>query len=482
MAGVSLLVGLAGLAASSLALRIDSSDQSKAVPMEMARIHDDGGACVPPGAYRQQLTNAMDLQYFTELTLGGQRITGILDTGSFELVVFSRSCSTCGQAAVYDETRSPTFVEGNMTKVHAYGSGSCTSKRGADEVQLGCYRTPRQAIWFAQQCRMPLLRSAGFQSIVGVGPPGQPERTARDTIKQLDEMEARLRTMHKEVPQDLLRVRAQAEEELRDALSQKSLLESFSMRTFSTCLGRKVGSPGWMVWNDITREGAAGTTRLPVVGTITWGVALESMALEFVPSSDTDVSSVSEMPVGCEKGCGAIVDTGTSLLAVPTAIYRTIAETLDRHLTLSDCNDLSNFPALIITVAGHKLRLPPSSYIGTAFGEPSAQATKYLHMTSRAQGAACELLLMDLGKEVTQFGPMVILGMPLFREYYTTFDLGSERGQRAIFVTPASESCDPDRSPSVSYLRDRAAITPRHVDLAHVRAPEWLDNRTGIAV
>ena len=32
--------------------------------------------------------------------------------------------------------------------------------------------------------------------------------------------------------------------------------------------------------------------------------------------------------------------------------------------------------------------------------------------------------MMDMGMQETQFGPMMILGMPWFREYYTTFDLG----------------------------------------------------------
>jgi len=186
--------------------------------------------------------------------------------------------------------------------------------------------------------------------------------------------------------------------------------------------------------------------------------------------------------VGCEKGCGAVVDTGTSLLSVPTTTYRAIAQMLDKHLTVEDCSDLSNFPALIITVAGHRLRLPPSSYIGIASGMPSQQAAKYMHMANKAYAAACDLLLLDLGVEETQFGPMVILGMPLFREYYTTFDLGPDREHRSIFLTPADESCNPDHNAAVNYARDHAAITPRHIDRAHVRAPEWLSNRMGIEV
>jgi len=500
MARLCSVLGLLGLAGRCLALRLDAPNLThKASSLEMARRRDVDAECVPPAAYRQQLTNMMDLQYFTEIVVGGQRITGILDTGSFELVVFSRRCTTCGRAGVYDADSSSTFRGGDMIKVHAYGSGSCKSREGSDEVTLGCYKTPKQALWLAMECNMQLLQAAGFQSIVGVGPPGQPEFTARETIRQLEELEVKMRAKGEAVPKDLQEAKSAAQKELEDAVDKRSLLESFGMGTFSTCLGRKPGSPAWMIWNDITRAGNSGVIRIPVVGNITWGIALQGMALELAPSSDTDVASLTELAVGCEKGCGAVVDTGTSLLSVPTSTYRAIASILEKHVMANDCSDLSRFPTLIITVAGSTLRLPPSSYIGTVSGEPSAQAAQYMHLSSGvSEGDACQLLLMDLGMELTQFGPMVILGMPLFREFYTTFDLGSGRGHRSIFLSPAGESCNPDDGPQPAVAaavdgvaeltgraraaRNRDAFTPRHVDLSKVRAPEWLRRRSSITV
>jgi len=255
------------------------------------------------------------------------------------------------------------------------------------------------------------------------------------------------------------------------------------MRTFSTCLGRKSGMPGWMIWNDDTREGKPGVAKVPVLGNITWGIALEGLSVELIPSADTDVHKITEIAMGCEKGCGAVVDTGTSLISVPSTAYKAISSMLENHVTANDCSDLRNFPTLIIKVAGHKLRLPPSSYIGSISGEPSAQVAGYMHLGKQPNpGAACQLLIMDLGMEMTQFGPMVILGMPLFREYYTTFDLGPGRGHRSIFLTPSDEACERELGGKVKYNMNRAAFTPRHVDLSKVRVPEWLGRRSGITV
>mmetsp|Transcript_100318 Transcript_100318/g.292469 ORF Transcript_100318/g.292469 Transcript_100318/m.292469 type:complete len:479 (-) Transcript_100318:83-1519(-) len=469
---------LLGLLGSTAALRLEQPEAS----VQMVRTHSRHSSCSPPAAYRQELSNMMDLQYFTEINVGGQKITGILDTGSFELVVFSRGCFTCGRAGAYDSQRSATFKSGSDMKVLSYGSGSCKAKEATDQVTVGCYQTSQQSMWLAVDCRMQLLTQAGFQSIIGVGPPGQPEFVARETIKQMEALEVKMQTTQGFVPSNIAAAKKQAQKELENALTHTSLLESFGMKTFSHCLGRQPGMPGWMIWNDETREGQPGVVKIPVAGNITWGIKLDALTMEITPSVDTDVSEVTETLVGCEQGCGAIVDTGTSLLGVPTSTYHAIANILQKHVTANDCSDLRNFPTLIISVAGQTLRLPPSSYIGTMSGVPNMHVAKLMHLDEERPGIqeSCQLLLMDLGKQMTTLGPMMILGMPLFREYYSTFDLGSGRGHRSIFLTPADEKCHPDLSGQVKYSMNRAAFTPRHIDVSKVRVPEWVGSRSAL--
>jgi len=411
-----------------------------------------------------------DMQYFGDVEIGGQRLQAILDTGSFELVVFAKSCSSCGTAAEYDEWASPSFQSGDVSQVHSYGSGSCHATDGYDTVSIGTVMAERLPLWLAHRCQIPLLSHASFHAIAGIGPPGQPMITAQRQMKQLEEMEQRVRARGGAVPRQLQEQKSQAERALEAAKGKTSMLESFGVRTFSACLGRKPASPGYLVWHDRTRAGVSGVQRIPVSGNVTWGVSLSGLGLRH--RRKTHIA-------GCERGCGAIVDTGTSLFGVPSPIYNAIASHIQKMGVPLDCYDLSRFPDLVMDLGGERLRFPPSSYLGGYAGRMDAEAGGFLR-TEGFGGTGrmpCQLLMMDLGPvQQTTLGPMIVLGMPFFREYYTTFDLGRGRGDRSIYVSPASDSCEPDVGGLVASDRSRQSLrnTPRTVDLSTVRVPQWL--------
>lgn len=546
MALKRLLAG--GLAALSLQASALQSGQTPPSALEAARLR----SCLPNGAYRMELENMMDLQYYGKFELGGQMIRGIIDTGSFELVVFSKSCHSCGMASKYSETASTTFRKGNNTAVQAYGSGSCESDDGWDDINLACFGAKSQSMWLAKKCQMPALLMAQFNAVIGIGPPGQPEFTARMQLEEVKKIEESLAAQGKKLPQDVEQAKTKLEGMLADALQKPAMLENFGIKTFSHCLGRKKGSPGYMVWNDDKRDGAPGTMKIHVAGNITWGIQIDEMSFS-MPGGEI-------VPFGCKGGCGAVVDSGTSLTAVPTSTYKAALKELQGHFTGSDCSDLSQYPDLIIKTGGHSLRLPPSSYLGTVssmmggMGGMSGIA-KYLHldklggevasdpetvkaataaaaaaaraaeaanqaaaaaataakaaaeaaqMAAKAAGAAvggdepavspqgsipgaptgkadpCQLLMMDIGEKQTPLGPMLILGMPFFRQFYTTFDLGAGRGDRSLFVTKASDDCEPieEHPEALKAFRMRRSddITARRLDASLIRGPHWLDS------
>jgi hypothetical protein len=174
-------------------------------------------------------------------------------------------------------------------------------------------------------------------------------------------------------------------------------------------------------------------------------------------------------PIGCDGGCGAIIDTGTSLLTPPTEVTNAIREQLQNG-NIQDCSDLSKFPTLHFKLDGKDFSLPPQSYIADAgmqrgvaeiYQKPEGLALPLLPMDKAAADKAnlarqrgeqvpvhqCALLLGE-GLEdqgTTQYGPMLIIGMPLFRKYAVQFDLSKDfEGEeaRTMHFAEASSDCE----------------------------------------
>lgn len=431
--------------------------------------------------YRHRLFNFQDMQYSADIQLGGQTIRGILDTGSFEMLVFSKECKTCGSAKAYSPRVSMFFKMGIRRRVHSYGSGSCSARDARDKIEIGPLTAPSQAFWEAVDCEMPLLDTAEFNAVVGIGPPGQPLATAKSGLEQVKEVESMSRRNRGgNVPLQVKKLKREYQEDVEDAPKKPSLLESLGTTLFSTCLERGPGAPGWLIWNDLDPRKRPLFTGIKVVGEVTWGVKLSGVSFEGGASSTS-------VHLGCSNGCGAVLDTGTSLIAVPTSVYHKAFKTIQRMHT--DCSDISHFPDLILNVGGKNLRLPPEAYIGELVGDVNPNVKNYLNLRSLGRGRrkvgdskhTCEFLLMDMGDQSTQFGPMAIIGMPFFREYYTTFNVGTSAEDRSIFFAPANDRCEPasendlglDKLGSTHYsFRGKSkARRPRKVDASTIRLP-----------
>merc|ERR1712224_128777 len=88
----------------------------------------------------------------------------------------------------------------------------------------------------------------------------------------------------------------------------------------------------------------------------------------------------------------------------------------------------------------------------------------------------CELALMNIGTRSTQFGPMFIIGMPWFRKYYTTFNLGSgTASSRYIHVTEADRHCDPKAASfATKRVQESHQVMRPPVDFSKAWVPHWL--------
>merc|ERR1719379_3132281 len=179
---------------------------SEAARLRSSRLRSDR----PQGVETQTLYNHQNVQYSAEFLLGGQKIMGIMDTGSFELLVRSTRCQMCAHPTPpYDHEKSKTYVKNGTTVQHVFGSGPCISMLGYDEVCIGQMCSPRQAFWEITAHQIPVMDQAKFAAIVGIGP------------------------------------------QFGFGNTEKTLLMSYGIDEFSVCLQKENGAHGYLTWGPI---------------------------------------------------------------------------------------------------------------------------------------------------------------------------------------------------------------------------------------
>lgn len=401
-----------------------------------------------PWKYRQALRNFADVQYTASIVIGGQEISCVLDTGSFEIMVFGKQCTTCGASNAYDFSRSSTYYRGPMTSYHTFGSGDTFSVEATDTMALGGLRAEAQPFWEVLAANMPLLQDGTLNAIVGVGPANTARKQAMEQAERAINQSEVLR---------MLRLPGggadnTAWEAGSDALKtsmKPSILENLRVTDFSFCVSRQMGAPGYFVWNDDARfKIPSAFEELAVEADYHWGVTMTDMALSFPASGAAQI-------IGCGQGCGAVVDSGTSLIAGPPALV----EEMDRMVTSfgNDCARMSEMPDLVFHLGGKRFVLPPEAYVGEVVNDVAAQGAL------SPAGPLCKSLFAPL-EQSTQLGPMVILGLPFFRNYYTTFsrsEVGPPYSQR-LFIAPASEDCHPHVASSLVGDESRSEGSASH--------------------
>lgn len=406
----------------------------------------------PHDVFTQVMSNVDDVQYYGQVTIGGQQMSAIMDTGSSEFVVLSDRCKgNCGDQSLklYHADESPTHWEGDLQLQLTYGSGTVLGSEAYDSVQIGPMRANQVPFWEGIEAEMKqLLAQSSFQAIAGLGP------TSPDTR--------------------LLRPLAAGNER-----AWAALLPAMGVRRFSICLGRLPGSDGYIVWNDDARsKDPVLFQKVPVPPTGYWMAHL------------TDVR-LGGTQVACGRGgCGGIVDSGTSLMAMPKEHLKSLREAI---VGLDpDCRLLGNLPPLTFRLGGVPLSLSADAYLAEFEGDADVHG---FHGEDKAQRGgwnrtnqterSCQPSLVEVAL-TTSMGPTWILGMPFLREYYTVFVQGAKFTPAAMYVAPASKDCRPRHHsvrkgrpwPSATEEMRRAeseepAHQARRLRWGQVRLPGW---------
>ncbi|KAJ7283616.1 endopeptidase [Mycena rebaudengoi] len=311
------------------------------------------------------LTNFMNAQYFAEIQLGSppQAFKVILDTGSSNLWVPSTSCTSiaCFLHAKYDSSASSTYkANGSAFAIH-YGSGSMEGFVSSDTLSIGDLTMTKQD--FAEATKEPGLAFAfgKFDGILGL---------AYDTIA----------VNHITPP-------------FYSMINQKLLDEP----VFSFRVGSSEEDGGEAIFGGIDTDAYTGSINyVPVRRKAYWEVELEKISF-----GDEELEF---------EQTGAAIDTGTSLIALPTDI----AEMLNAQIGATkswngqytvDCAKVPSLPDLTFHFGGKPYPLKGSDYI------------------LEVQGT-CMSSFVGMDIPMPGGDSLWIVGDVFLRKYYTVYDLG----------------------------------------------------------
>lgn len=311
--------------------------------------------------------NFMNAQYFSEIELGTppQTFKVVLDTGSSNLWVPSSECGSiaCYLHNKYDSSSSSTYKKNGSEFAIRYGSGSLSGFVSQDTLTIGDLTIKEQD--FAEATQEPGLAFAfgRFDGILGLG---------YDTI-----------SVNKIVPP------------FYNMLKQGLLDEP----VFAFYLGdaNKEGDSSEATFGGVDKSHYTGELiKIPLRRKAYWEVDLDSIAL------GDDVAEL--------ENTGVILDTGTSLIALPSSLAEMINAQIGAKKGWTgqytiDCAKRSSLPDVTFALSGHNFTISAFDY------------------TLETQGSCISAFMgMDFPEPV---GPLAILGDSFLRKWYSVYDLGN---------------------------------------------------------
>lgn len=354
------------------------------------------------------LENYANAQYTATIGVGTppQQMKVIPDSGSSDMVLPSAKCLNDGclgaQHVLFKETNSSTY-KGPFGEVDvAYGQGETECQKAKDTVAIGNLKAEKQDMLLITSNGLNGYETAHYDGILGLGPEKDCRKGTGSYLERLP-----------------------------------------GAAKFTICIGNRNQEKGIIVIGDDTITGLEwkDSLKFPARPIYTGNIPFWGVYMNSVKTAGGD-------KVDCKPNCAAIIDSGTSLMALPSVMAWSLLDQIGPGYS-DDCSDIvGTLPDIVLELEGQKFYMKPKDYMvvvdsddlteagiikpnsRTALSETTANhigpfgVTHLRPKEGSSKSSQCAPAFMELD-ELTNKGQMVILGIPFLRSYATTFERGA---------------------------------------------------------
>uniref|UniRef100_A0A8B9CYV5 pepsin A n=1 Tax=Anser brachyrhynchus TaxID=132585 RepID=A0A8B9CYV5_9AVES len=350
----------------SLRHRLEEQGLLEAFPnMLSSRVGSKFFSGLTSGVTTEPLENIMDAEYVGAISIGTppQQFLVLFDTGSSDLWVPSVDCSSpaCGEHERFDHRLSATHRPTGQPISIQYGTGSVAGVLAYDTVHVS-----NQAIGLSKKEPGSFLTHHTFDGILGLA---FPSIASSGTVPIFDNM-------------------------MSQGLVDKDL--------FSIYLSSESRTGSFVMLGGMDSSCFSGRLRwIPLSAETYWQIAVDRIIMR-------------SRVVACPRGCQAVIDSGTMLLAGP---LRDVAA-IQRHIGASEYTSgqvRKSLPDVVFVIGGTKFPVPAKTYI------------QQIYLGYCKSGFESIAIPAELW----------ILGEVFLRQYYSVFD----RAHRRVGLAPAVQQC-----------------------------------------
>jgi len=324
------------------------------------------------------LKNYMNSQFYGEISVGTppKRFRVIFDTASANMWVPSDQCPdtnvACRSHRRYDSSRSSTYVADGTPFSLVYASGKLKGFLSQDTVELGGIAVTNMTFGEAMEQPGWAWVTAKYDGIIGMGYPSLAMGGVTPLFNQM---------MEQGVVTDPM-FSFWISKNRTSSVGGLLTLGGYNSQFFT----------GDIAWSDVSVQDY-------------WQIDMEGMSVEGRKGT-----------IACDRGCDAIVDTGTSLIVGPVNdVYRINsfigAKLMWGGMWFVDCDKVDSLPSVSFRINGKDYPFTSSEYI----------------VPVKTSGGIMCLSAFTPQDIKSKQGLLWVLGDVFHSVYYTVYDFGNNR-------------------------------------------------------